>query len=98
MRLRGLTRARRQRAQVEAMVAAYLSWQLESAAVRATYRHWKPACKSDAYLAFAAYRQALDREEQAANAYARLIPRFEPRQGHDALRQLAQLPVSSGPR
>ena len=40
-----------------------------SDAVRETYAHWRSKKADDLFLAFAAYRAALDREELAAQAY-----------------------------
>jgi hypothetical protein len=46
----------------------YVSWREEAAAVRGAYDQWRGAHQSDRPLAYAAYRAALDREEQAAGA------------------------------
>jgi len=96
MNLRRFTRASRRRAQLDAVVAAYVAWQRECAAVRAAYGTWKRAAKADASAAFASYRLALDREERAARDYACLIPRVRHRPDLDIARQLAQLSVPAG--
>ena len=96
MKLRSFTRAGRRRAETDAVVAAYSAWRRECAGVRAAYGRWKRAARRDACSAFAAYRVALDREERAADIYARLLPRAKRRPELDVARQLAQLPVPFG--
>ena len=91
MKLRRLTRAGRRRAAVDDVLVAYSSWKRESAAVRAAYRKWVRAARSDACVAFAAYRVALDREQQAADSYARMLPRAKYRPDLAVARQLAHL-------
>ena len=54
---------------VDEFVARYVGWRAESDAVRETYAHWRSKKADDLFLAFAAYRAALDREELAAQAY-----------------------------
>jgi len=93
MSLRRFTRAGRRRAAVDDVVAAYSVWRDECAAVRSAYGRWARAPRSDACFAFAAYRVALDREEKAANVYARLLPRAQRRAELNVARQLAQIPV-----
>jgi len=93
MRLRSFTRAARRRAEIDDVVAAYAAWRCESAAVHAAYGRWARAATRDARFAFAAYRVALDREEDAANTYSRLIPRAQRRAELDLARKLAQLPA-----
>ena len=90
MKLRPLIRTSRQRAEIEDAVSAYSAWRRECAAVRAAYVRWTRAATKDAWFAFAAYRLALDREERAAAAYARLLPRAERRPEFEVARQLAQ--------
>lgn len=96
MRLRHLTRAGRRRADVDAVIAAYSAWRGECLAVRAAYGRWARAAASDAYVEFAAYLRALEREERAACIYARLLPRAQHRPEFAVVRQLAQLPVLFG--
>ncbi|HTU84662.1 MAG TPA: hypothetical protein VMF57_03750 [Solirubrobacteraceae bacterium] len=96
MKLRRLTRAGRRRADVDEAVAAYSAWRRECAAVRAAYGKWARAAKSEACSAFVAYRVALDREEQAAVIYARLLPRARRRPELDVARQLAQIAAPFG--
>jgi len=96
MKLRFLTRAGRRRADIDTVVAAYSAWRRECAAVRTAYGRWTRAARSDAWFAFAAYSAALDREQRAADTYARLLPRARRRPELDVARQLAQLPVPFG--
>jgi hypothetical protein len=51
----------------------YVEWLDESEAVWDTYDRWAGADHADAGLAFAAYRAALEREEQASDVYAALM-------------------------
>jgi hypothetical protein len=93
---RRYTRAGRRRAEIDAVLAAYSAWKRECSAVGAAYGRWKRAARSDALAAFAAYRVALEREERAADTYARLLPRAQRRPEFDVVRQLAQLSASYG--
>jgi hypothetical protein len=70
-----ISRRTRRRARVDAAVAAYKQWRSERDEVRAAYRGWIAASAFAEPLAFEAYQSALDREERAANAYARLMNR-----------------------
>ena len=56
-------------------VIAYAEWRMSCASVRATYRQWSDAPRTDAHLAYAAYTAALDREDAAARVYSRLSKR-----------------------
>jgi hypothetical protein len=51
---------------------SYVSWREEAATVQTAYDQWQ----AGEALAFAAYRAALDREEQAANALSRSVERI----------------------
>jgi hypothetical protein len=62
---------------IDAVLDGYVAWREESATVETTYRHWQGASRDERALAFAAYSAALDREEQAAEEYRRLIARAE---------------------
>src|SRR5690242_5244145 len=94
--LRVINRSARERARVDAAVAAYREWTNECGAVRTAYRRWISASSSEVPLAFVAYHAALDREEHAAKRYARMMCRagdlLETRVAH----QLAQLTASYG--
>jgi hypothetical protein len=56
----------------EKRALAYIDWRLACIRVWAAYREWTRAMRADAVLAHAAYEAALDREDAAATAYARL--------------------------
>jgi hypothetical protein len=58
---------------VDEVMDAYLGWREECLAVDDAYRRWAMASAADAALAFAAYRSALVREEQASHVYADLL-------------------------
>ena len=77
MRLKLIRRSTRQRALVDAAVTAYAQWRSECTAVRAAYRRWMGAGAVEKAFAFAAYNDALDREEQAAKRYAGAISRVD---------------------
>jgi hypothetical protein len=48
----------------------YLDWRHESSGCESAYRHWVTTAHSrDGALAFATYKAALDREQQAAAQY-----------------------------
>lgn len=58
---------------------AYADWREETAHVRATYAQWSDATAADQAWASTAYVAALDREEAAADRYARLAARVSRR-------------------
>jgi hypothetical protein len=60
---------------VDATLDAYIEWREECDAVGVAYRSWSAASADDSPLAFAVYVAALDREQRASNAYARLVMR-----------------------
>jgi hypothetical protein len=60
---------------IDAVLDGYVTWREESAAVEATYRDWRHAAPRERELAFDGYVAALDREEDAAAEYRRLIER-----------------------
>ena len=57
----------------EKRALAYVEWRLACIAGWAAYRDWTQATRADAVLAHAMYEAALDREDAAATAYARLM-------------------------
>ena len=57
----------------EKRALAYIEWRLACIRVWTTYREWTSAMRADAVPAHAAYEAALDREDAAAPAYARLM-------------------------
>ena len=93
MTLRRLTRAFRRRADIDKILAAYSAWRHECAAVRTAYGKWVRATTSDASVAFAAYRVALDREQRAADIYARCLRGAHCRPELDVAMQLTQLSI-----
>jgi len=60
---------------IDEAFARYLDWLAESEAVTAAYGVWSRVTGSNRALPFAAYRAALDREEQAATVYRSVIDR-----------------------
>jgi hypothetical protein len=58
---------------IDAVMDGYVSWREESAAVEEAYRTWRGAPPAQRSIAFEDYFAALDREEQAASKYRRLI-------------------------
>ena len=60
---------------VDDAMDAYVDWREECAQVWAAYERWASAPTFDTARAFSAYRAALDREESASHAYARLLVR-----------------------
>ena len=89
-------RSIRKRSAVDLAVDAYVSWREESRAVRNAYLACRHARAAEAAVAFDAYEAALDREERAAEVYAKLMSRV----GHVAeiglARQLAYIPSVPG--
>lgn len=61
--------------QVDKMLDAYVDWHEACLLVSDGYRNWSSATGPDVTAAFAGYMGALDREEQAAEVYARLVRR-----------------------
>jgi hypothetical protein len=57
------------------LIDLYVHWREECIAVRAAYTWWSDAQTDERATAFAVYRAALDREEQASRVYADLISR-----------------------
>jgi hypothetical protein len=64
-------RSQRRRLVDEAM-NAYAGWRDQCGAVELAYGHWATSRGSDAAVWYTAYSAALDREERAAERYARL--------------------------
>ncbi|MGH2885557.1 MAG: hypothetical protein ACRDPA_23120 [Solirubrobacteraceae bacterium] len=58
---------------IDAVMDGYVTWREESAAVEAAYRAWRGAPTAQREIAFDDYFSALDREEQAASEYRRLV-------------------------
>ena len=62
---------------IDAVMDGYVNWREESAAVEAAYHTWRGASRDQRTLAFDDYFAALDREEQAASEYRRLVESAE---------------------
>ena len=60
---------------VDDAVLAYVQWREECASVWNAYDQWTSATAGDKVPGHAAYCAALDREEAAANAYAKVVDR-----------------------
>jgi hypothetical protein len=60
---------------VDRLIEAYVSWREACLQVSDTYGCWASERGTGATLAFASYMTALDREENAAEAYASLVRR-----------------------
>jgi hypothetical protein len=58
---------------LDAVIESYVTWREESAAVNETYRRWTHAVPNERAIAFGDYAAALDREEDAATEYRRLV-------------------------
>jgi hypothetical protein len=65
----------RRRQTVDAAVAAYVEWRAACTDVRGAYRSWARTPAPYAELAYLVYGAALDREQAAAEVYARLMRR-----------------------
>jgi hypothetical protein len=62
---------------VDRTISAYVDWQEACRLVHDAYRSWASATGPRARVAFWRYTVALDAEEWAAEAYARLVRRLE---------------------
>ena len=58
---------------VDQFMDSYVRWREECERVQTAYRGWGNAVRADRDSAFAAYHEALDREERAAEAHARCV-------------------------
>lgn len=58
---------------VDELIAAYVTWRTECSAVRRSYGVWQTCGRRDRDAAFGVHAAALDREEQAATTYQRLL-------------------------
>jgi hypothetical protein len=55
---------------LDAMIDSYVDWREECRALVEAYELWESGSSGDREIAFAAYRAALDREQQASLVYA----------------------------
>jgi hypothetical protein len=85
-----------QRKLADAAAAAYGEWRSECATVRASYRRWGGARGEEEQIAFSDYRSALEREENAARRYARLMRRAGHLGETGVALQLARIQVGDG--
>lgn len=60
---------------LDAMMDSYVNWRTESRAVAESYRRWRFADGGDRSVAFDRYVAALNREEDAACGYRRVVER-----------------------
>ena len=81
--------AARRHARVDSAVAAYMQWRSERDATRAAYRVSTATTAFGEPLAIEAYQSALDREERAADTYARLVSRVRHPSGTGSAHQTA---------
>ncbi|HTT31448.1 MAG TPA: hypothetical protein VMG37_23735 [Solirubrobacteraceae bacterium] len=58
---------------IDAVMDGYVAWREASAGVETAYRRWRQAPLGERQLAFDRYFAALDREEDAASEYRRLV-------------------------
>jgi hypothetical protein len=68
----GMPRRRAITHRINDMTDAYADWVAECISVQDAYEGWSAAGGEDASIAFAVYRAALDREEQASKWFAAL--------------------------
>jgi hypothetical protein len=59
------------------MLACYITWREDAAAVEDAYRAWRDAPADHEAWRFSAYLAALEQEESAATSYADLVGRVE---------------------
>ncbi|MBV8573870.1 MAG: hypothetical protein JOZ58_02365 [Acetobacteraceae bacterium] len=62
---------------VDELLAYYIDWRQDAAAVKHAYRQWCATSGADEPLQFAAYMAALDREQSSADRYALVLEEFE---------------------
>jgi hypothetical protein len=55
---------------LDGLMEAYVDWREECLALHNAYERWSSVPLDERNVAFAAYRAALDREEQASSVYA----------------------------
>ena len=62
---------------IDELMDRYVDWREQCIAVGSAYERWSNGPSAERELAFAAYRAALDLEEQASLVYADRANRFE---------------------
>jgi hypothetical protein len=60
---------------IDDLMETYVEWREECLTVRAAYKRWSIGSDEEREPAFAAYRAALDREEQASVVYEHRVER-----------------------
>jgi hypothetical protein len=60
---------------IDELLERYVSWREECHTVWLAYQRWIDSDRGELGLAYAGYRAALDREEQAARSYADHVER-----------------------
>jgi hypothetical protein len=65
-----LMASRLRRRLVDGAIDAYVEWQEECLSLEDAYLRWSQGSANDRRLAFAAYTEALDREQLASRIYA----------------------------
>jgi len=86
----------RRRRDVHEALDAYVEWREACIAVQVAYGLWRSRRGSDRALAFYAYANALDREEHAANVYARLVRAFHQATGGGPAMAPVEISASRG--
>jgi hypothetical protein len=85
---------------VDDLIAAYVTWRTECSAVRSSYGLWSTCDGRHGDALFGGYAAALDREEQAAATYRRLLEQITTLQselrGRPPRTDLTALPQSAG--
>jgi hypothetical protein len=61
----------------DGMLARYVDWREDTAAVADAYRRWSDAAGQDTGPRFSAYLAALDQEESSAASYADAVAHLE---------------------
>lgn len=79
---------------VDELLAYYVDWRHDAAAVRRAYRHWAAASRAEEAWRFAAYTAALDQEEASAERYALILREVERALEHEGSRSAS--PSCSG--
>jgi len=62
---------------VDELLAYYIDWRRDAAAVTTAYREWSAASGAEGPLRFAAYMAALDQEQSSADRYAVVLSEVE---------------------
>jgi len=62
---------------VDELLAYYIDWRRDAAAVTSAYREWSAASGAEGPLRFAAYMAALDQEQSSADRYAVVLSEVE---------------------